>query len=130
MLDYLRLHEMTTGRSLLIVRLASPVLQLTLLCGASSAKDLVLNRFGLRSVPVVEVHNDRVLNARWQSLENRYCRHGRGEHPIRFVAAFVRRPVVPAFIVSRYRYASEPAPRCYVRRKKAPLEGSSDDYYK
>jgi hypothetical protein len=87
---------------------------LTLFCGILRGEGSDLFVLGRRNVSVDEEHIVRVCDLLEKSSVNRCCRHACAGHTIRPVAALVKRPVVPAFILV-YRYASEQAQYCSLR---------------
>lgn len=88
--------------ALLLIRLL-----LTLLCSDPKPVVPVCKVCGLRSEHAVNVYNDRTGYGLLRSSDRRYGRRAWVEPWIRFVAAFVRRPVVPVFIAMPYRSASD-----------------------
>ena len=84
---------------------------LTLLCGILRGEGNDLFVSSRRIVSVDEEHIVRVCDLLEKSFVNGCCRHACVGHMIRPVAALVKRPVVPAFILV-YRYASERAQYC------------------
>ena len=79
---------------------------LTLCCGMHNGEDPSFPVFGRRKNSLAKELIARLCGRLEKSSVNRCCRHALAGHMMRPVAALVRRPVVPTFILV-YRYASE-----------------------